>query len=106
MTPVPSFEAVRAGHRPSDVPLLDRHGAVVYELRTDARERRLAWIPLADVAPALTRAVVAAEDRRFRAHGGVDAHAVASAALGRVAGRPARGASTITMQLAALLDPA
>jgi penicillin-binding protein 1C len=104
-TPVPSFDAVRAGHRPSDVPLLDRHGAVVYELRTDARERRLAWTPLADVAPALARAVIAAEDRRFRAHGGVDARALASAALGKLAGRPARGASTLTMQLAAMLDP-
>jgi penicillin-binding protein 1C len=52
------------------------------------------WTPLADVAPALARAVVAAEDRRFRAHGGVDARALASAALGRLAGRPARGAST------------
>jgi penicillin-binding protein 1C len=104
-TPVPSFESVRAGHRPSDVPLLDRHGAVVYELRTDVRERRLAWTPLADVAPALARAVIAAEDRRFRAHDGVDLRALASAVLGRITGRPARGASTLTMQLAAMLDP-
>jgi penicillin-binding protein 1C len=105
-TPVPSFAAVRAAHQPSDVPLLDRRGTVVYELRTDPGERRLVWSALADVSPALRHAVLAAEDRRFRSHHGVDWRALAGAALGRVAGRSARGASTITMQLAALLDPA
>lgn len=104
--PVPSFDAVRARQRPSDVPLLDRHGAIVDELRTDARERRLAWTALADVSPALVPAVLAAEDRRFRSHAGVDLRAVAGAVLGRVTGGAPRGASTITMQLAALLDPA
>jgi penicillin-binding protein 1C len=105
-TAVPSFAAVRAAHQPSDVPLLDRRGTVVYELRTDPGERRLVWSALADVSPALRHAVLAAEDRRFRSHHGVDWRALAGAALGRVAGRSARGASTITMQLAALLDPA
>ncbi|MCC6765935.1 MAG: penicillin-binding protein 1C [Deltaproteobacteria bacterium] len=105
-TPVPSFDAVRARHRPSDVPLLDRRGAVLHELRTDAGERRLAWTALADVSPALVPAVLAAEDRRFRDHHGIDVRALAGAALGRFAGRATRGASTITMQLAALLDPA
>jgi len=104
-TPVPSFDAVRAAHRPTDVPLLDRHGTVVHELRTDPRERRLAWTPLAAVAPAVVDAVIAAEDRRFRAHDGVDVRALAAAGLDRLAGRT-RGASTITMQVAALVDPA
>jgi penicillin-binding protein 1C len=103
---VPSFDAVRAGHRPSDVPLLDRHGVVVHELRTDPGERRLGWSALAEISPALRDTVIAAEDRRFATHHGVDWRALAGAAIGRVARRPARGASTITMQLAALLDPA
>lgn len=102
-TPVPSFDAVRAAHRPTDVPLLDRHGAIVHELRTDPRERRLAWTPLPDVAPVVVDAVIAAEDRRFRAHRGVDVRALLGAALDRLAGR-GRGASTITMQVAALVD--
>ncbi len=105
-TPVSSFDAVHARHAPSDVPLLDRHGAVLHEIRTDPHERRLAWTALADVSPALLRAVVAAEDRRFRSHPGVDVRALAGALLGRARGGPARGASTITMQLAASLDPA
>ena len=38
-------------------------------------------------------------------HHGVDFAAIAGAAAGRLAGRRARGASTLTMQLAAMLDP-
>jgi monofunctional biosynthetic peptidoglycan transglycosylase len=58
------------------------------------------WVPLAQIAPALRQAVVAAEDNRFCEHAGFD-----WAALGEVLadlranGRP-RGASTITMQTA------
>jgi monofunctional biosynthetic peptidoglycan transglycosylase len=58
------------------------------------------WVPLAEIAPALRQAVVAAEDNRFCEHGGFD-----WTALGEVlddlreGGRP-RGASTITMQTA------
>ncbi|HZD05088.1 MAG TPA: transglycosylase domain-containing protein, partial [Longimicrobiales bacterium] len=33
---------------------------------------RHTWIPLKDISPAVVRAVVAAEDGRFREHGGVD----------------------------------
>ena len=51
-----------------------------------------------------------AGDRRRRGpslptHDGVDWRALVGAALARMTGGPARGASTITMQLAALLDP-
>ncbi len=102
---VPSFDDVRAAHRPSDVPLLDRGGTVIGDLRTDRRLRRLAWTALADVSPTLIRAVLTAEDRRFRAHRGVDVQALLGAALGRLTGRPARGASTLTMQLVAAFDP-
>jgi len=34
---LPSFEDVRAAHRPSDLTLLDRHGVPLQTLRTDAR---------------------------------------------------------------------
>jgi len=87
------------------VQLLDRNGEVLHELRVDASRRRLGWSPLADVSPALQAAVIASEDRRFFAHGGVDGRALLAAALQRIAGGSRRGASTITMQLATLLDP-
>jgi penicillin-binding protein 1C len=61
-------------------------------------------VPLEDVSPLLRDAIVLAEDRRFARHGGVDWLAVAGALRGLLDGAPPRGASTITMQLANLLD--
>jgi penicillin-binding protein 1C len=110
--PAPSFLQVRAAYRPSDLTLVDRRGAPLHRLRLDPAVRRLDWVPLSAVSPALKAALVAAEDKRFEAHDGVDWAAAAQAAWdnlkGRVAGerRTLRGASTLTMQLAALLDPA
>ena len=101
----PSFAEVRARWRPSDAQLLDRHGDPVYEMRIDSQGRRLAWTPLDEISPALLQAVVESEDRRFYSHRGVDAIAAAGAAFRWTAGRRARGTSTISMQLAAMLDP-
>jgi penicillin-binding protein 1C len=100
----PPFEAVRARNGPSDARLLDRHGVVLDARRIDLQRRRLEWTPLAAVSPALRAAVVAAEDRRFADHGGVDLRAVAASAVQALGGGGRRGASTITMQVAALLD--
>lgn len=60
------------------------------------------WVPLGAVSPALVRAVIAAEDNRFFAHGGVDWAAVEDARRynARYGDAPRRGASTITMQCA------
>src|SRR5918996_2514558 len=58
------------------------------------------WVPLAQIAPALRQAAVAAEDNRFCDHGGFDWTALGEVlAELREGGRP-RGASTITMQTA------
>jgi penicillin-binding protein 1C len=103
---VPAFEAVRATWRPSDVALLDRHGEVLHELRLDPTRRRLAWMPLGEVSLALPAAVIASEDRRFWEHGGVDARALGAAAVHWLTAGPPRGGSTITMQVAALVDRA
>ena len=102
--PLPSFEQVRAQHASSDAVLLDRHGALLHERRIDPHGRRLAWTPLAEVAPRLVAALIAAEDRRFREHGGVDLRALAGAARDAALAGRVRGASTLTMQLASLLD--
>ena len=101
----PAFDSVRGAWKPSEVYLLDRSGEVIHEQRVDSRRRRLEWVGLSDISPALQAAVLASEDRRFHAHGGVDGRAVAAAAWERLSGHSARGASTITMQLASLLDP-
>lgn len=101
---VPDFAAVRAAYRPSEAYLLDRSGAVLDAERVDFSVRRLAWTPLEEVSPALVAAVVDGEDRRFWHHRGVDWLGVAAALRDRLRRRSTRGASTITMQLAALLE--
>jgi len=101
---LPSFDQVRAGYRSSETVLLDRHGQPVQVVRTDLRARRGAWVPLNQVSPALRAAAIASEDQRFSEHAGVDWQAVAGAAIGRANPGGTRGASTITMQLAGLLD--
>lgn len=101
---LPSFAEVRAAHRPSDLTLLDRHGEPIQTLRVDDRVRRLPWVPLEQMSPALRRAIVLSEDRRFWDHAGIDWRAVAASAWANAWNTRTRGASTLTMQLAGLLD--
>jgi len=102
---VPSFETVRSEWRESDAVLLDRHGRELQRVRVDAKVRRLAWTPLAQVSPALRQAVIESEDRRFDEHEGVDWRAAMNAAIGNLGGGSLRGASTLSMQVAGLIDP-
>lgn len=101
---VPSYDEVRGAHRPSETLVLSREGEVLQRLRTDASVRRGEWVALADISPALRNALVLSEDQRFYEHSGVDWSAVSSAAWGRLWHQRTRGASTITMQLAGLVD--
>ncbi|MEO8079433.1 MAG: penicillin-binding protein 1C [Caldimonas sp.] len=101
---LPTFAEVRAAHRPSDITLLDRHGTPIQTLRVDRTTRRLAWVPLADLSPALLTAIVVSEDRRFWEHSGVDWSAAAKSAWANLWNTRTRGASTLTMQLAGLID--
>src|ERR1700693_3454701 len=100
----PTFDEVRARWHPSEAQLLDRNGDPVHELRIDRHGRRFGWTPLDEISPALTDAIVTAEDHRFWSHHGVDLIAIASSAARAIAGGRSRGASTITMQLGGLLD--
>jgi penicillin-binding protein 1C len=101
---MPTFDAVKADFRPSDTLILDRRGELVQRVRTDPHVRRGQWVALADVSPALRTALVLSEDRRFYEHSGVDWRAVSAAAWGNLWNTRTRGASTLTMQLAGLLD--
>lgn len=102
----PTFDEVRKAYRSSDAELLDRHGEAIQSLSIDMTVRRLPWVALNDISPALPAAVLQAEDQRFYQHDGVDWNAAAKAAWDNLFRTRPRGASTITMQLAALLDPA
>ena len=99
-----TFDEVKREFRPSDTLILDRNGEVIQRLRTDATVRRGQWVALADVSPALRTAMVLSEDKRFYEHSGVDWRAVSAAAWGNLWNTKTRGASTLSMQLAGLLD--
>lgn len=77
--------------------MLAADGSLLAELHGEQDRTPL---PLAAVPPLLVQAVLAAEDRRFFDHEGVDARGVARAAIRDVgAGRADEGGSTITEQL-------
>src|SRR5919112_2434967 len=79
--------------------ILDSNGqrfAEVYE-----PDHRRMWVPLSDIPKSVQQAFIAAEDKRFYQHKGVDERGVIRAFVGNLAnpGRPA-GGSTITQQVA------
>lgn len=62
-------------------------------------ERRI-WVPIQDLDPWTWQAFIAAEDRRFMEHGGVDLLGIARALwVNWYAGHDVQGASTLTQQL-------
>ncbi|MBX3350353.1 MAG: penicillin-binding protein 1C [Nitrospira sp.] len=97
-----SFDQVRNRYHSSDAFLLDRQGMVIDQQRVVQQGRRLEWVALDDVSLALKRVILQAEDHRFYDHHGVDWLAMGSAVFYGAGG--VRGASTISMQLVALLD--
>ena len=102
---VPVYQQVRQEWRSSEAWLLDRHGRELQRLRLDNTVRRYEWVRVDQVSPALQEALLASEDQRFFEHEGVDWKAALNAAAGNLGGANLRGASTLTMQLAGMLDP-
>jgi penicillin-binding protein 1C len=85
--------------------VLDREGQWLRGFTTAEGRWRLA-ARLDDVDPEFLRRVVGVEDARFRMHPGVDPIALARATIAFVrSGRVTQGGSTITMQLARLIEP-
>jgi penicillin-binding protein 1C len=99
LTPLPP-ELAEAGPPSTGAVLRDRHGVVLRELRADDGTRAR-WVGLDDLGERVQRAILAAEDRRFAHHPGVDPLAIVRAA-GQllVHRRVVSGASTLTQQLA------
>jgi 1A family penicillin-binding protein len=78
--------------------VLDRRGGRFAEV-FEQNERRV-WVPLSDIPEHVQKAFVAAEDKRFYQHKGVDEHGLIRAFVGNLggSGRP-QGGSTITQQI-------
>lgn len=102
---LPGHRATVAAWKPSEAWLYDREGRLLDSARVDFQARRLAWVPLDKIAPQAVEALVAAEDKRFRDHDGIDWWSVAGSVRDRFEGKRARGASTLSMQVAAYLAP-
>lgn len=103
--PIPAFADVKSGATPSVAVLLARDGTPLAERRINTHVRRLEWVPLASLSAPLKEAMLVAEDKRFFEHSGVDWRAFAGSLWHNLWYDRKRGASTLSMQLAGLLDP-
>lgn len=108
------FATVKRQWQSSEGWLLARDGRPIQQLRLDTAARRLSWVPLLQVSPAMQQLLLASEDQRFYEHQGVDWQAFGAASWqnlqrafrlgeGQTASNNLRGASTLSMQLAGLL---
>ncbi len=85
--------------------ILDREGGLV-AWRVDAAEQWRVPVKIEDVSPWMIKATIAAEDKRFWSHRGVDPVAVCRALAQNLRhARRISGASTLTMQSIRLLWP-
>ena len=85
---------------PGDTAFMRRELAVLRESNPKAQLKHQ-WVPYERISPHLKRAVIAAEDARFNEHEGVDWDALGKAYETNLKrGKPAKGGSTITQQLA------
>lgn len=76
--------------------ILDRNGNELYKLYND--ENRI-YVPLDQVSTNFIHAILAAEDRKFYSHPGVDVIGIIRAQISNWRGNSTQGASTITQQL-------
>lgn len=100
---MPALDLTEAEER--SVTVSDRHGRLLRAFTTEEGRWRLP-ATTAEVDPRFIALLKAYEDKRFDAHRGVDAAALARAAWQMArAGRIVSGGSTLSMQAARLLEP-
>ncbi|WP_147111767.1 penicillin-binding protein 1C [Tateyamaria sp. syn59] len=88
----------------TSVEMLDRDGQLMRAFAVEDGRIRLA-VPHGGVDPLLTQMLIAYEDKRFYRHNGVDGRAMLRAVAQAVrAGRVVSGGSTLTMQVARILE--
>src|SRR5262245_60361256 len=94
---LPDHTRLRGFKLPGTSVVLDGSGERFAEVFGENQRR--AWVALADIAPEVGLAFIAAEDKRFREHRGVDERGLIRAFVGNLAGRRPQGGSTITQQV-------
>src|SRR5262245_23921644 len=96
---LPDHSKLKGLRLPGASVVLDRKGKPFAEV-FEANQRRV-WVPLADIPQHVQQAFVAAEDKNFYQHKGIDESGVIRAFVGNLAqSRRLQGGSTITQQIA------
>lgn len=100
------FPRQRLEHAPVvSLSLVDRNNTVLREILSD-EGGRCRWIPLEEVSPDLLKATLAAEDRYFYLHPGINPFAIIRALFQNIrSGRVVSGASTISQQVVRNIYP-
>lgn len=96
---LPKLESYRSilANRPTQILSADSRPVVLYEIAAEKREP----VRFEDIPDRVIKATLAAEDKRFYQHSGVDAWAVVRQTLVNARSQSVKGgASTLTMQLA------
>ena len=94
---LPDARGISSFNRPGTITLLSTNGQVIQKLGPATREK----VKLGAMPQTVAEAFIAAEDRRFYEHDGVDGWGIARAIVTNVRqGAVREGASTITQQLA------
>jgi penicillin-binding protein 1A len=94
---LPNVQRLKAYNRPGTVTVLSADGQVIQKLGPATREK----VASGQMPQLVERAFIAAEDRRFYQHDGIDPTGIARAMLRNLRqGSVEEGASTITQQLA------
>src|SRR5947209_16392846 len=98
LTDLPDHNKLKGLKLPGASVVLDRYGERFAEV-FEENQRRV-WVPLADIPQSVQKAFLAAEDKRFFEHKGIDERGLIRAFIGNLAksGRP-QGGSTITQQI-------
>ena len=96
---LPDPSSLKGKKLPGMSEILDLKGERFAEVH--GPEARRIWVPLSDIPQSVRQAFVAAEDKRFFEHTGLDERGLVRAFIGNLAqpGRP-QGGSTITQQVA------
>jgi penicillin-binding protein 1A len=98
MADLPDHTKLKGLRLPGMTTVLDGKGQRFSEI-FDPDHRRV-WVPLSDIPEQVQKAFVAAEDKRFYQHKGIDERGIVRAFIGNLTqpGRP-QGGSTITQQV-------
>ena len=95
---LPDHNRLKGLKLPGMTTVLDGTGAKFAELfEPDSRRH---WVPLSEIPEFVQKAFVAAEDKRFFEHNGVDVRSVTRAFMNSIGGDKRQGGSTITQQVA------